>query len=131
MSIEFGSLLRVYRLYWELSQSDMARLVCMSQPVYSRIESGKKPVSMRCMESVARRCGISKQTLILAHLLLDENLGEIDRSAMDPAQKSLMKLADEFSKLYPSSLKDAAALGLLLAGSPEAKRINPGEMLGK
>jgi len=40
MALEFGPLLRVYRCYWELTQKDMAELLCISQPVYSRIEAG-------------------------------------------------------------------------------------------
>ena len=131
MSLEFGSLLRVYRLYWGLTQNDMAQLLWMSQPVYSRIESGKKTVSMAFMERVAAQCGISKQTLILAHLLLDKNLETIDQKKMDPAQKSLIRLADEIRRPYPASFPDAAALGLLIAGAPEDQRINPRELLGR
>ena len=58
----------------------------------------------------------------MAYLLLDENLATIDQQTMDPAQKILVKLAEEFGRHYPEPLKDAAALGFLLAGSPEDQR---------
>lgn len=122
MAFEFGPLLRVYRAYWGITQKDMAALLYMSQSAYSRIESGEQPLSLKGLDKVADRCGVSIQTLIMAHLLLDENLAAINQNAMDPAQKILVKLAAEFGKNYPSPLKDAAALGFLLAGSPEDQR---------
>lgn len=126
MAFEFGSLLRVYRTYWGLTQKEMAALLYMSQSAYSRIESGEQALSLKRLGRVADKCGVSIQTLIMAHLLLDENLTAIDQKSMDPAQKALVKLADEFGKNYPAPLKDAAALGLILAGSAcEHWRIDP------
>lgn len=119
MALEFGPLLRVYRSYWELTQKDMAELLCISQPVYSRIEAGRRPVSMKSLQRVADRSGISLQTLVMAHLLLDENLDAMANGATDPATKSLIQLAEGYKKNYPPQMKDAAALGLLLSGLPE------------
>ena len=116
---EFGSLLRVYRSNWGLTQKEMAELLCISQPVYSRIESGQRPISIKSLQRVADKSGISLQTLIIAHLLLDENLETLENGPKDPAKKSLIQLAEAYRKLYPPQFKDAAALGLLLAGMPE------------
>ncbi|NNE40791.1 MAG: helix-turn-helix transcriptional regulator [Marinicaulis sp.] len=122
MAFEFGPLLRVYRAFWNITQKDMAALLYMSQSAYSRIETGEQSLSPKALEKVADRCGVSIHTLIMAHLLLDENLAAIDQNTVDPAQKTLVKLAEEFSKHYPAPLKDAAALGLLLAGAPDDER---------
>ena len=119
MALEFGPLLRVYRSYWELTQKDMAELLCISQPVYSRIEAGLQPVSMKSLQRVADKSGISFQTLVVAHLLLDDHLALMTQGAMDPATKSLIQLAESYKKNYPPQMKDAAALGLLLSGLPE------------
>jgi len=96
MALEFGSLLRVYRSYWDLTQREMAALLCISQPVYSRIEAGKRLLSMRALQRVADQSGIPLQTLIIAHLLLDENLAAMENGVMDPASKSLIKLAENY-----------------------------------
>lgn len=118
MALEFGPLLRVYRQYWGLTQKDMAELLCISQPVYSRIERGERHVPMRSLERVANASGISIHTLVLAHLLLDENLEAISHGTADPAQKSLIEIAESYRQKYPPQMKDAAALGVLIAGSP-------------
>ena len=70
-------------------------------------------------QRVADASGISIQTLIMAHLLLDENLDAIANGSADPAQKSLLELAEKHRGSFPASFKDGAALGLLLTGIPE------------
>lgn len=117
--LEFGSLLRVYRTHWNLTQTEMAELLCISQPVYSRIEAGERAVSLKTLQHVADESGISIQTLILAHLLLDENLEAIERSPRDGATKSLLQLAEDHRRKFPARFKDGAALGLLLEGATE------------
>jgi len=119
MALEFGPLLRVYRQYWSLTQREMAELLFISQPVYSRIERGQRPVSMKALQRVADASGISIQTLIVAHLLLDENLEAIASGTPDPAQKSLLELAEKHRGSFPPSFRDGAALSLLLTGMPE------------
>lgn len=117
--LEFGSLLRVYRTHWGLTQIEMAELLCVSQPVYSRIEAGQRTVSLRALQRVADRSGVSIQTLILAHLLLDENLDAIENSPRDVATNSLLQLAEHHRRQFPIGIKDGAALGLLFGGAPE------------
>lgn len=117
--LEFGSLLRVYRTHWGLTQIEMAELLCISQPVYSRIEAGRRPISLKALQRVADESGIAIQTLILAHLLLDENLEAIEKGAPDSATKTLLQLAECYRRRFPARLKDAAALGLLFDGAPE------------
>ena len=119
MVFEFGALLRVYRTHWGLTQKEMAELLCISQPVYSRIEAGKKPLSLRALQRVADRSGLSIQTLIFAHLLLDEHLESLKGQRADPATKALLQIADAFRQRYPSQLRDAAALGLLFESASD------------
>lgn len=116
--LEFGSLLRVYRTHWGLTQTEMAELLCISQPVYSRLEGGEKPLSLKRLQRVADRAGMSIQTLILAHLLLDENLDAIEKSPRDGATKSLLELAAAHRLNAPAGVRDGAALGLLLHSAP-------------
>jgi transcriptional regulator with XRE-family HTH domain len=97
----------------------MAELLCISQPVYSRIEAGKKPLSLRALQRVADRSGLSIQTLIFAHLLLDEHLESLKGQRADPATKALLQIADAFRQRYPSQLRDAAALGLLFESASD------------
>jgi transcriptional regulator with XRE-family HTH domain len=117
--LEFGPLLRVCRTQLGLTQVEMADLLCISQPVYSRIETGQKPVSLKTLQRVADRAGMSIQTLILAHLLLDENLEAIEKSPRDGATKSLLQLAEDHRLHAPAGVRDGAALGLLLDSAPE------------
>lgn len=117
--LEFGFLLRVCRAHWGLTQKEMAELLCISQPVYSRIEAGKRAVSLRMLQRVADRSQVPVQTLILAHLLLDENLEATARNRRDPASRSLLDLAEKYREKFPARLKDAAALGLLFDGASE------------
>lgn len=115
--LEFGSLLCVYRTHLDLTQTEMAELLCVSQPVYSRIEAGLRPISLRLLQRVADRSGVPIQTLILAHLLLDENLDAIEKSPRDGATRSLLQLAENYRRKIPTRFKDAAALGLLFDGA--------------
>ncbi|MFZ5619311.1 MAG: helix-turn-helix domain-containing protein [Pseudomonadota bacterium] len=111
--LEFGSLLRVFRTEWDLTQTEMAELLCISQPVYSRIEAGRRPIPLRALQRVADECETSIQTLILAHLLLDENLAAIEKDARDGASKALLQIAERYRQAFPAGIKDSAALGLL------------------
>ena len=117
--LEFGPLLRVCRSLWGLTQVEMAELLCISQPVYSRVEAGKKPVSLKTLQRVADRAGMTIQTLILAHLLLDDNLDAIEKGPRDGATKSLLRLAEDHRLHAPAGVRDGVALGLLLDSASE------------
>ncbi|NWG72490.1 MAG: helix-turn-helix transcriptional regulator [Parvularculaceae bacterium] len=120
--LEFGSLLRVCRSILDLTQSEMAELLCISQPVYSRIEAGRKPVSVKALQRVADRSGLSIQTLFLAHLLLDENLAALEGDSADGASKLLLHLAEKYRHAFPDGFKDAAALGVLYDAADMVKK---------
>ncbi len=111
--LEFGSLLRVYRDHLGVSQSEMAAILGVSQPVYSRIESGKRPIEFRTVQRLADKRGVSIERVILAHLLLDENLDVLAKLPDDALRRSLLELAESFRRQYPAHLKNAGALGLL------------------
>lgn len=111
--LEFGSLLRLCRYRLGLTQSEMAELLFISQPAYSRIEAGRKPVSLKALQRVADQAGTSIENLILAHLLLDENLAAIEQRAHNEASKSLLEIAQKYRRAFPVGFKDAAALGAL------------------
>ena len=111
--LEFGALLRVYRTHWDLTQREMAELLCLSQPVYSRIETGRKPVSLKTLQRVADRSKIPIQTLILAHLLLDENLAAILAGRQDQATRALLEFVEARRRRAPEGVRNGAALALL------------------
>lgn len=111
--LEFGSLLRVYRTHWRLSQFEMAELLCTSQATYSRMEAGTRAISMRDLERIADQAGVTVHTLITAHFLLDENLAQLSLEQADPVQKSLIEMANRCKTHVPAGMNDAAALGLL------------------
>lgn len=121
--LEFGALLRVYRALRHLSQEEMAELLFVSQPVYSRMEAGKKAISMRMLQRVADRAGYRIETLVLAHLLLDENLEAIENGVRDGAGEALLSIAAEYRRRCPPGIKDSAALGVLIGATPHLKVI--------
>lgn len=111
--LEFGAVLRVYRTHWDLTQAEMAELLCLSQPVYSRIERGRRPVSLKTLQRVADKSGIPIQTLILAHVVLDENVAEIAAGRRDAVTNSLLAFVEGRRARAPQGIKDALALALL------------------
>lgn len=117
--LEFGSLLRLLRTQNRLTQSEMAELLHISQPVYSRIEAGLRPLSMTALVRIAAYADMPVERLVFAFFLLDENLKEIERRAADPLAQNLLALARKYRKQFPARLKDAAALGLLFDGPGE------------
>lgn len=127
--LEFGSLLRVYRDHLGVSQSEMAAVFGVSQPVYSRIESGKRPIEFRTLQRLADKRGVSIERVILAYLLLDENLDVLAKMPDDALRRSLLELAESFRRQYPAHLKNAGALGLLF-GSVAAWNGPANELVG-
>lgn len=117
--LEFGSLLRVFRTEWDLTQTEMAELLCISQPVYSRIEAGLRPISLKALQRVADSARIPIHVLILAHLFLDENLDALEKNASDPVSRSLVAYARKYREKLPAHFRDAGALGLLFDRAPE------------
>lgn len=111
--LEFGSLLRICRSILRLTQTEMAELLLISQPVYSRIEAGRKPVSVRALQRVADRSGVTIQTLLLAHQLLDDNLAALQEDGADGATTLLLQVAEKYRRAFPDGYKNAAALGVL------------------
>ncbi len=117
--LEFGSLLRVLRSELRLTQTEMAELLCISQPVYSRVEAGLRPIPIRALQRFADWRHIPVQALILVYLFLDENLAAIENSARDGASIALLELAAKYRQRFPDGFKHAAALGLLYEASGE------------
>ncbi|MFN3960638.1 MAG: helix-turn-helix domain-containing protein [Parvularculaceae bacterium] len=111
--LEFGSLLRLLRTHLALTQTEMADFLHMSQPVYSRVEAGRRPLSMTALQRIAEFLEVSVEELVFAFFLLDDNLKEIERRAGDPVNKLLLAMARKYRDRLPTRFKDAAALGLL------------------
>jgi len=111
--LEFGALLRLLRTEFGLTQTEMAELLHTSQPVYSRIEAGQKPLSMAALERIAEFVGVSTPRLFLAFLCLDENLKALEDAAGDPVIKNLLAFAKKYRGEIPAHFKDAAARNLL------------------
>lgn len=116
MVLEFGSLLRLCRSDWSLRQKEMAELLSVSQPVYSRIETGERPIFLRSLEQIAAQAGVSVPTLIFAHLLLDEHLEMLESAPNSAANRSLLKIANEYKNRLPANFENAATVGLLYEG---------------
>ena len=123
--LEFGSLLRVYRTHWRLSQFEMAELLRTSQASYSRMEAGTRPISMRDLQRIADQAGVSVHALIMAHFLLDENLTQLSSDDADAVQLTLIEMAERCKTRVPKGMKDAAALGLLFDRRAEAAAEEP------
>lgn len=111
--LEFGSLFRLLRVHLRLTQTEMAEFLHISQPVYSRIEAGLKPVSMAILERVAAHVDVPVERLIFSFFLLDANLEALKRHAGDPVAYCVLALAREYRNRFGARLKDAAALALL------------------
>lgn len=111
--LEFGALLRLLRTEIGLTQTEMAELLHTSQPVYSRIEAGQKPLSIAALGRIANFVGVPVPRLILAFCCLDENLKAIEDAEDDPVIKHLLAFARKYRAQIPSHFKDAAALCLL------------------
>ena len=120
--LEFGALLRLYRSLRRLTQDEMAELIGVSQPVYSRMETGKKAISLSVLQRVAERSGYTIEALIFAHLLLDENLEAIENGPRDEAAAALLGLADAYRRHCPHGIRDSAALALLIVSAPPRTR---------
>jgi transcriptional regulator with XRE-family HTH domain len=56
--------LRLVRLYWGLSQQQLAETVSVSQSVVSDIESGKKEVSLDLLERYSQALGVRMSQLL-------------------------------------------------------------------
>ena len=123
--LEFGSLLRVFRTHWRLTQFEMAELLCTSQASYSRMEAGTRPISMKDLQRIADQAGVSVHALIMAHFLLDENLAEMSSDNADAIQLTLIELAERYKTRVPRGMKDAAALGLLFEPRAESAAEEP------
>lgn len=115
--LEFGSLLRILRSDLDLTQTEMAELLFISQPVYSRIEAGLRPMPVKALQRLAEWRHVSVQALLLVYLFLDENIAAIESSARDGASIALLEMAAKYRQRFPDGFKHAAALGLLYEAS--------------
>lgn len=111
--LELGSLFGLLRVHLRLTQTEMAELLHISQPVYSRIEAGLRPVSMAILERIAAYVDVPVERLIGSFFLLDANLEAMERHAGDPVADCFVALAREYRNRFGARLKDAAALALL------------------
>lgn len=56
--------LKLVRLYWGLSQVELAETLCISQSMVSEIESGAKTVSLETLERYSNGLGIRMSNLM-------------------------------------------------------------------
>lgn len=96
--------LRLVRLYWGLSQVELARELELSQSMISEIERGTKSVTMDVLERYSSRLGIRmSQLLFFAEEI--ENHPPPTRGKLIVANKTLQLL----ETLAPKDDSDAAA----------------------
>lgn len=94
------------------------------------MEAGVRAISMRDLQRIADKAGDSAHTLVIAHLLLDENLELLQPECADAVQTKLMALAEHYRRRLPAGLKDAAAVGLLF-GQPAVADTMPSNLGSK
>jgi transcriptional regulator with XRE-family HTH domain len=109
---EFGALLRVYRIAWGFTQTEMAALMGLSQSAYSRIESGSQSLSLRAIARVSAKTGVSVESLVIAHFLLDEHLAAHPENP-DPLQQRMREFAESCRRRFPAPIPNVAALAVL------------------
>lgn len=82
--------LRLVRLYWGYTQSELASKIQLSQSMISEVESGTKPVSMEVLSRYADGLGIRMSQLLF---FAEEIEGE------PPAKKGKLVIANKVLRL--------------------------------
>ncbi|MUM76820.1 helix-turn-helix domain-containing protein [Pseudodesulfovibrio sp. F-1] len=87
-----GKLIRTIRASQGLSQGDMAQCLGISQNYLSLVESGKKTMSVKLVETLADRLGVSKELLYLVASEVPSELIGSDREDFIKLQKNLFAI---------------------------------------
>jgi len=94
--------LRLIRLYWGYSQTQLSKELNLSQSMISDIESGSKPVSMDVLDIYSRRLGIRmSQLMFFAEEI--EGKPPVSRGRLIIAESAIKLL----EKLVPNEVTDA------------------------
>jgi transcriptional regulator with XRE-family HTH domain len=96
--MDLGDTLKKIREAKGLSQKELAGLLDMPQPQYSRIESGKTDPSFTTLERIAKALGIS-----LADLFKADDIFK-DANTYDKTLMEKLKLIDELDNTEKKSL---------------------------
>lgn len=96
--MDLGDTLKKVREAKGLSQKELAGLLDMPQPQYSRIESGKTDPSFTTLERIAKALGIS-----LADLFKADDIFK-DANTYDKTLMEKLKLIDELDSTEKKSL---------------------------
>lgn len=96
--MDLGDTLKKVREAKGLSQKELAGLLDMPQPQYSRIESGKTDPSFTTLERIAKALGIS-----LADLFKADDIFK-DANTYDKTLMEKLKLIDELDNTEKKSL---------------------------
>ena len=95
--------LRLIRLYWGYSQTELSKELKLSQSMISEIESGTKPVSMDVLEIYSRKLGIRmSQLMFFAEEI--EGKPPVSRGRLIIAESAIKLL----EKLVPKEISDAS-----------------------
>lgn len=87
--------LRLARLYWGYSQSELASHLGISQSMISEIERGAKEVSMELLEKYSRGLGVRMSQLMLFAEKLDEE--PVQRRGKLLVAGKVLKLLEAFA----------------------------------
>lgn len=96
--MDLGDILKKVREAKGLSQKELAGLLDMPQPQYSRIESGKTDPSFTTLERIAKALGISLADLFKADEIF-KDVNTYDKTLMEK-----LKLIDELEGTEKKSL---------------------------
>jgi transcriptional regulator with XRE-family HTH domain len=96
--MDLGDTLKKVREAKGLSQKELAGLLDMPQPQYSRIESGKTDPSFTTLERIAKALGISLSELFNADDIF-KDINTYDKTLMEK-----LKLIDELESTEKKSL---------------------------
>lgn len=102
--MDLGETLKKVREAKGLSQKELAGLLDMPQPQYSRIESGKTDPSFTTLERIAKALGISLAELFKANDVL-KDINSFDKSLME--KMALIEQLDKKEKAAFYSVLDA------------------------
>jgi transcriptional regulator with XRE-family HTH domain len=89
-----GAALRAYRLRRELSQSDLARLACVSPSAISQVERGERGLSLETLLALAGRLNVTLDELLGGEVTPDYRIGRRHSFGEVPAGAVLPLLDD-------------------------------------
>ena len=113
---DFHDFLKVWSDLYRFERKVVAAEMNVSATHYWRIESGSTPLTAERLRALARLSQTSLNTLLLAFMLMDENLKQIDSE--DPGDRLILWLHDQLAREARQNETDSIARHFL--GRPQS-----------